>query len=109
MKIVLLLVSSWSLLLLWVLSSDEVNADSPSSCGPYLSLNLQQCKKRIKACKKVGIKIKWTGMGTVVNGKVQGDGGCQCDNIADFLLDGHATTTLNASGKMVLATISNLD
>jgi hypothetical protein len=54
-------------------------------CEPKYELKRKQCDKLIRKCQNfLGIKMKWTGPGTAVNGVNQGDGGCQCDQYCGY-------------------------
>lgn len=49
-------------------------------CGPYYTRQRAPCEAQIAACGAQGILMKWTGKGCrTPDGKVLGDGGCQCD------------------------------
>jgi hypothetical protein len=70
-------------LVVWVVMIQEIHS---LNCGPDPGLPVHDCKKLIKKCKNLyGIKMKWTSIGTVIGGQVQGDGGCQCDQYCGFL------------------------
>jgi hypothetical protein len=53
-------------------------------CEPKSGITHKDCKKIIRKCKKnYDIRMKWT-VGSVIGGKGQGDGGCQCDQYCAF-------------------------
>jgi hypothetical protein len=55
------------------------------NCAPDPGLQKKPCQKLIKKCKNIfGVKMKWTGIGTVLDHQVQGDGGCQCDQYCGY-------------------------